>query len=277
MENEQIHYAVVGHFIKDIVPGGHQLGGTVFYSGTQAVRLGAKVTIISSAGEDLKGDIAALDSGIKVHLKPAPESTSFENIYDKEGNRQQYTRGRALPLLPSEAPKLSPALLHLGPLVSEVALDYDSAYPDAKLCITPQGWMRRVDKTGKVHPKALGSAKQLLSRAWAVVFSEEDVGYSKRKERHLASLCPITVCTRNVSAATLYFDGREYQVPTYPTQVVDPTGAGDVFAVAFFIRLYETNDPETAVRFAHAAAALSIAGAGVSSVADRAKILSLRE
>lgn len=276
--NNPLHYVVVGHFIKDIVPDGHQLGGTVYYSGTQAARLGVKVTIISSAGSDLEADIAALDPRIETHVKPAPESTSFENIYDEGGNRQQYTRGRALPLVAAEAPPLSPSLLHLGPLVSEVALDYDSAYPDAKLCITPQGWMRRVDKkTGKVHPKPLGKAEALLSRAWAVVFSEEDVGYSKRKERRLASLCPITVCTRNVSAATLYFEGREYQVPTYPTQVVDPTGAGDVFAVAFFIRLYETNDPETAVRFAHAAAALSISGAGVSSVADRAKILSLRE
>lgn len=275
LKEQELHYVVVGHLVKDTVPEGYRLGGTVYYSGTQAARLGVRTTMITSFGSDL--EVSSLDPAIEKHVKLAPESTSFENIYDEKGNRHQYSKGRALDLLPQEAPKLSPSLLHLGPLMGEVPINYDSAYPDAKLCITPQGWMRSVGTDGRVHPKDLGRVEELLSRAWAVVFSEEDVGYSKRKERHLASLCPISVCTRNVSAATLYWNGEEYQVPTYPTQLVDPTGAGDIFAVAFFIRLYETNDPETAVRFAHAAAALSVSGVGVSAVGDRAKILSLRE
>lgn len=277
MKDNPIHYVVVGHFIKDIVPEGYRLGGTVFYSGTQAARLDVKTTIISSAGPDI--DISTVESSIEKHVSVAKESTSFENIYDEHGNRHQFSKGRALPLTKENAPTLqvAPTLLHLGPLMGEVSLDYDEAYPDAKLCITPQGWMRRLDKDGRVHPKPLGQAEKLISRAWATVFSEEDVGYSKRKERRLASLCPIAVCTRNVSAATLYWQGKEYQLPTYPTQLVDPTGAGDIFAVAFFIRLYETDDPETAVRFAHAAAALSISGIGVSAVGDRAKILAMRE
>jgi sugar/nucleoside kinase (ribokinase family) len=41
-------------------------------------------------------------------------------------------------------------------------------------------------------------------------------------------------------------------------QAVDATGAGDTFATAFFIRLYETRDPWEAARFANLLAARSV-------------------
>jgi sugar/nucleoside kinase (ribokinase family) len=53
---------------------------------------------------------------------------------------------------------------------------------------------------------------------------------------------------------------------------VDPTGAGDVFAAAFLIRLHETGNNFEAARFASAAAALSLGGSGISAIAGRAQI-----
>jgi sugar/nucleoside kinase (ribokinase family) len=70
----------------------------------------------------------------------------------------------------------------------------------------------------------------------------------------------------------LFVDSRQYDVPVHPSKIVDPTGAGDIFAAAFFIWLYETNDPELAVRLAHIAAGTSIEGQGVKNVQTREQI-----
>ncbi len=39
---------------------------------------------------------------------------------------------------------------------------------------------------------------------------------------------------------------------------VDPTGAGDIFAASFFVRLHTTRDPWEAARFATNLAAFSV-------------------
>jgi len=84
-----LHYVLVGHFAKDILPdGGYMLGGTAFYSGVQAHRLGNRVSIISSTGDDLVLD--SLPNGITCYIQPAPQSTTFENIYDAQGNHRTF-------------------------------------------------------------------------------------------------------------------------------------------------------------------------------------------
>jgi sugar/nucleoside kinase (ribokinase family) len=50
---------------------------------------------------------------------------------------------------------------------------------------------------------------------------------------------------------------------------MDSTGAGDVFAAAYLVRLSETRDPLTAARFANAMASLSVEGVGVEGVPQR--------
>jgi sugar/nucleoside kinase (ribokinase family) len=47
---------------------------------------------------------------------------------------------------------------------------------------------------------------------------------------------------------------------------VDPTGAGDVFAAAFFVRLTQTGDPWKAARFANRLATASITLEGVGGL-----------
>jgi sugar/nucleoside kinase (ribokinase family) len=47
---------------------------------------------------------------------------------------------------------------------------------------------------------------------------------------------------------------------------VDPTGAGDIFAAAFFFRLHATRDPWEAARFATNLAALSVARVGLEGI-----------
>jgi sugar/nucleoside kinase (ribokinase family) len=53
---------------------------------------------------------------------------------------------------------------------------------------------------------------------------------------------------------------------------VDPTGAGDIFAAAFFARLYTTRDPWEAGRFATHLAAFSVTRHGLEGVPTREEI-----
>ena len=271
-----LHYVLVGTFTKDIIPGGYTPGGTVYYSGVQAKRLGVEVTIISTAESDI--DLSTLEPGIKTYIQESPESTTFENVYDKAGNRIQYLTAKAKPLRIEDAPSLDPppSILHLGPLVDEVPIDYWKAYPGAKIAVTPQGWMRQVQVQDKrVMPRYFEEAQELLPNAWAMVFSEEDVGYDESEINRLADLCSVTVCTRNLSAASLFVEGERSEVPVHPSTIVDPTGAGDVFTAAFFVWLHETNDPVKSVKMAHIAAGMSISGQGVSKVLTRAEITAI--
>lgn len=58
---------------------------------------------------------------------------------------------------------------------------------------------------------------------------------------------------------------RVRRVPPFRIKAVDTTGAGDVFGAAFLLAYLSTKDVEVAGRFASAAAAISVAGAGWSS------------
>jgi len=76
----------------------------------------------------------------------------------------------------------------------------------------------------------------------------------------------------------VYHQGQVRHFPTRPAHEVDPTGAGDVFAAAFLIRLRETaqsptgEDPWEAARFANVVASFSVEGPGVSAIPRREQV-----
>ena len=65
----------------------------------------------------------------------------------------------------------------------------------------------------------------------------------------------------------------EVRVGAFPTEVVDPTGAGDAFCAALAIALVEGSDVVSAVRFASAAGACAVGTAGAQpSMPTRAQV-----
>ena len=111
---------------------------------------------------------------------------------------------------------------------------------------------------------------------WAgcdVVFvSEEDIeGARDQLDRWTADV-PIVALTADRRGASVHCDGAWRRIDAFPTNEVDPTGAGDVFAAAFLVRYRETNDIATTMRFACAAATSSIEAAGTSGIATREQI-----
>lgn len=75
----------------------------------------------------------------------------------------------------------------------------------------------------------------------------------------------VTCCVLTLGADGAFYahrDGTTLRVPAYAINVVDTTGCGDAFDAGFIAALHHGMNPETAMRFAQAAAALVATGLG---------------
>jgi 1D-myo-inositol 3-kinase len=105
-----------------------------------------------------------------------------------------------------------------------------------------------------------------------VVVSEEDIEDDGDALEQWQRETSIVVVTEGRGGARVYHQGRRRRIGAFPHEEVDPTGAGDVFATAFVVALYETKSVASAARFATAAAGLSIEAEGTRKVATRQEI-----
>lgn len=265
-------YLVIGHVTRDLVADGYRVGGTATFAAMTARALGYRVGVLTSAGSDLP--LHSTFAGIDIELVPAAQSTTFENIYH-DGRRFQFIRATAARLVPDHLPPawLQARIVHLGPLTQEVDPAFVDVFPASTLVgVTPQGWLRRWDGTGLVGVRAWAAASRILARADALVLSPEDVGNDSAQLAEYLQLARLAVVTQSWQGATLYCSEGTASFPAYQVPEVDPTGAGDVFATAFFVRLAETGAPHEAARFANAAASFAVQGEGYSTIAGRAAI-----
>lgn len=266
-----MRYTLVGHPCQDKQPAGFQWGGGVVYSGLMAAQLDADVHIFTRCQAQ-----PALDERLHWHLQPGPHTTVFENRYDPQtGMRKQIMHQRAgdISLEPLEHLKTPPDILHLAPVANEVDLTHiPTLAAHSWLVATPQGWMRRTDENGVVFHVPWENAPRLLPHLHALALSDEDVNGDLALVRHYAETIPYVLYTVGLHGAVLFQAGQQVHIDAEPAQVVDPTGAGDVIAAAFFVRLRQTGDPIEAVRFGTIAAALAIEAEGTSGIPNRQQI-----
>lgn len=261
---------VIGHLTKDLGEQGHALGGTALYAALTAKNLGRKVAVVTSAGPDIELEVL---EGVDLLCLPSPTTTTFRNIYRGEG-RSQFLCHRASPIgvnaVPPEWRDLP--IVHLGPVAQELGEEMVWLFPHSLLCLTPQGWLRRWDEEGRVHPQRWERAEKVLPSVDLLIVSEEDMRGEAASLRQHLDLPHISVVTQGAQGATLYHEGKSHRFPAPQAKSVDPTGAGDIFAAAFLVRLSETGNPYTAARFANAAASLSIEKTALSGIPTRAEI-----
>lgn len=259
-----VDYLTIGHVTADLTDSGIRLGGTVTFSGLTARALGLHAGIITSHTTDL--DCSSL-AGIWIKNIPASENTTFKNISDGS-HRKQYLYHKAHPITPGDIPDLNPppAILHLGPVANEVDPNILSLFPGSLKCLTPQGWFRHTYSDSEVRLRAWENAETYLAQADAAVISQEDVQYDEKTIANMASAIPIFVVTENYKGARVYWhnDARYFKAPEVKYQ--EDTGAGDIFATAFFYRYMKTKDPWEAGRFAVLLASWSVTRSGLESI-----------
>ncbi|MFT3890387.1 MAG: PfkB family carbohydrate kinase [Anaerolineales bacterium] len=261
---EPVDYLVVGHVAHDLIPGGWRLGGTVAYSALTARALGYRVGIFTAVGAETSLDVL---NGISLVSVESPRSTTYENIYTEHG-RIQYLRAQATRLDLKQVPDVwkKASIIHLGPIASEVDSVLPEGFSPSLVGITPQGWMRHWDEEGRVTPIQWKDSKSALQQAGAVVLSREDVGGDDELIEHMAGQTKILAVTEAAAGCVLYWHGDRRRFRAPHVQEVDATGAGDVFAAAFFTRLFTTRDPWEAARFATAIASHSVTRVGLNGM-----------
>jgi sugar/nucleoside kinase (ribokinase family) len=261
---DPIDYLVIGHLTKDLTPQGARIGGTAAYASLTAQKLGMRVGIVTSWAEDLP--LSPLGS-IPISNSLSDTTTTFENRYTETGRVQ---------ILHAVAPKLdlnnipetwrTAPIVHLGPVAQEVEPSLIRYFPSALIGLTPQGWLRTWDEAGKVIPSEWPEAAFMLEKAGAAVLSVEDVGGDEALIEEMAASSRVLVVTEAHLGARVFWNGdvRRFRPPAVIE--VDATGAGDVFAAAFFIRMHTTLDPWEAARFAMALSAISVTRPGLDGI-----------
>jgi hypothetical protein len=261
---EPVDYLVIGHVARDLTMQGQRLGGTAAYSALTARAFGLRVGIVTSAGTDVSLEPL---SGIPIISVDTESSTTYENIQTEHG-RVQYLRAQAsqIDLYCVPLAWRSPRIIHLGPIAGEVNAVLPDDFSASLIGLTPQGWMRQWDTDGLVSRCGWMDSESALSKAGAVIFSREDVNGDDLFIEHMAQQTKILVVTEAAAGAVLYWHGdrRRFRAPNVTE--MDATGAGDIFAAAFFIRLLNTHDPWEATRFATLVASHSVERAGLDGI-----------
>jgi sugar/nucleoside kinase (ribokinase family) len=267
---QPVDYLVIGHATQDITPAGLRLGGTVAFSALTARALGLRVGIVTAAAPDLSLDV--LDD-ITVVSVPSEHTTTYENIYGKEG-RKQVLHHQAARISYESVPDIwrNASILHLGPLAQELDAQLPKSFAPSLLGVTPQGWMRTWDAQGHVSPCKWESAEMLLPQAGATAISREDVGGDDELIESMAHQTRVLAVTEGEAGVVLYWNGDRRRFRAPQINEVDSTGAGDIFAAAFFFRLFTTRDPWEAGRFATQLAARSVLRVGLNGIPTQKEI-----
>lgn len=261
-------YLAIGHITLDHIDGRIEPGGPALYSALTARSLGARVALHTAVGAD--APVQHLLHDIAVTGPPTPRSTAFAVRYDEAGHRTQHVLHIAPPL--TQRPPLSPRVVHLAPECNEIAADLLHWDSPTLLCITPQGWLRTVHSDGRITQGGWTGPHLPWSRIDAMVLSEEDVGGAEQIDE-LAARVKLLVVTRAHHGAQVYQQGVIHNSPAFvPARESDPTGAGDVFAAAFFLRLAQGHTPLASADWANCVASFAVEQPGTLAIPTAAAV-----
>ena len=274
-------FLVVGHVAQDLTPDegasgpAWRLGGTVSYASLLATRLGLQTAVLTAAGADLALEEAL--PGADVVCVRSPRSTQFRNLYTAEG-RVQYIPQRASAIRPGSLPEdwRKAEIVLLGPVAGEVDDALGACFPEALVGVSAQGWLREIGPDNRVRPlpPERWREENVLRPAHVLFVSDEDFPRSAAEAvlTQWSRQVEVLAYTRAERGAEICHGGTWRHIDAVPAEAVEPTGAGDVFAVAFLIRYREVKDPWEAARFAAAAASFVVEAEGLASMPDRSMI-----
>lgn len=267
------NYLLVGTVTKDLLPDNNfTIGGTVTYASVVVKTLGWQPIIVTTAASDFVPPAYLAD--VDWRVLPSPHTTTFRNEYDALGHRRQTIGPICNPIntlnIPADCRQIP--LVHLCPLAQELDPSITGIFANSLLVATPQGWMRQWDSQGIVSLGEWVGAEKILPRLHVAVISIEDVEGQWEIAYKWAAQIPILIVTQGEEGCTILHNGNTLAVAPRPARPVDPTGAGDVFAAAFFIRYHETGELWHSARFANVTASMAIERPGPEGVPTRQEI-----
>lgn len=281
---------VIGHVTHDHYQEGFVAGGCAYYGAMVHARLAGNTHLVTLVGEDFTCDNALQDLSATTYRQG--QTTVFANYYPPDAPRIQLLEALAANITPAHIPDAfhSADLVHFAPVLSEIQLDdWNFSQFPGRVAINVQGWIKVAGDTvqpaefeqyqqrGVGGTQSKNPARRVVQKPWTVrpeqlhgidiaCLSEEDlIGQGDLLER-LISAIPIVALTRSEAGSRIYIHQQPTDVGIYPTQPVDPTGAGDVFAATFTHKICEGLDPIDAARFAAAASSIVIEDIGARAL-----------
>ena len=268
---------ILGHVTRDIFGSSSRVGGAAAFAARAAVSLGIEARLVTVAPDDAP-ELAELRRlpGLELVVARSDRITTFRHEYVAQ-RRQLWLveRARALALDDIPAAWRAPELLYAGPVAGEcdeALLDgLSAAY--AMGCI--QGWLRDPVAGQRVRPRRLPGPCRIPLALRAVSFSASDHPGAAELSRELSHAGVRVAVTRGRRGARVAWREGEGWVPAVPAIEVDPTGAGDVFALVFGLSCWAGHEPLEAGRRAALAAARVVEGPGLGTLDTARGALSL--
>ncbi len=261
---ERPDYLAVGHICYDLVSNSKVMGGAAAYATATADVLGCRAAALtSSAARDEWSDQLP---HVAVERLVAPRTTLFENVYEP-GGRVQTVHAVAGWLAAESLPEAwsRSSIVHLAPIANEVDASMITRFSNGLVGVSPQGWMRRWDEAGRVYAVPWEEAAVTLPLAAVTFLSREDLVTPADLDQY-CQYANLLVLTDGAAGCTVYWQNDVRQFPAPATVPLESTGAGDIFAAAFLVRLRQTDgDPWAAAEFANAIAARSVTQQGFAA------------
>ncbi|MDE2726765.1 MAG: PfkB family carbohydrate kinase [Gemmatimonadota bacterium] len=241
-----------------------QGGGMVSTALVTLARLGVSTAFVGKVGNDMAGravkeefDLYGVDS---VHLVVEPGATtpvSMILVDESTGQRTIMAGGTTVEMSPSEIPTgmiADAKYLHLDTTGRQAALAAaeiarGSGVPvvlDADSLSRPQDIEDLLRATDYLIASQV-FAEALTGRSDPVEAAKSLAGYGSS----------VTIVTLGEAGSLTLADGRSFYTPAFPVEVVDTTGAGDVYHGAYIFGLLQGWCREKTAVFSSAVAALS--------------------
>ena len=273
--------AVIGPATIDcVVQGGegvYKRGGVVTYAGLTFAELGVLTRVLTNVAADDRAMLGLLrQRGIEVHVGESPATTRFVNYVDGDARRQELPFCAA----PIAAAQLEPVLMgvdhvHLGPLQpDDIAAEAIAVIgDDCRVSLDIQGYVRRIEGE-RVCRGVAGDLYAALRRADYVKASSDELElvleHAELTLEQLMADCAIAEWVITEGSRGGWVVDRVGQRTDFTSdsvsEVVDPTGAGDVFFAAYLAyRLHGGEGIAEAVQRAAKLAARQVRGDFIAS------------
>lgn len=278
-------------------PGETTLGGDLLQAGggkganqaVAAARAGGRAALIAAVGEDVFGadTIRRLAAdGVDVsHLQQLPGVPSGVAliVVDAAGeNSIVVAPGANAALRPERIRELEPMLAAAAVVVVQLEIPLETVAAAVRIAARGGATVILNPAPGRDLPDNLLADVSVLTpnEGELRLLTGMEVADPAGRDRAVSGLLDrgveAVVVTLGARGAYLAAAGERALVPGFPVEAMDTTGAGDVFNGALAVALSEGQPLESGVRFACAAAAISVTRPGAQpSAPTRAEIESL--
>lgn len=260
-------------------------GGKGFNQAVAATRAGGNVTFLSSLGgdEDGKKIISYLkkfgaDTEKVIYKKESTTGTAFIFVDDGGENSIVVSPGANKELTVEEVKSLGNVIAEADYLVMQMEIPIDCVETAAAIGMSNNTFVL-------LNPApAYKLTKKLLSMVDLLVVNEteceiisgrtiDNLGIEKMAELLVEMGAKSVIITLGTKGSYLLNGKDKGKFPAYKVNAIDSTGAGDIFCGALTSYLADGVDISAAIKFASAAAALSVQKLGAApSVPDREEI-----